>query len=174
MDKPLVDNHYTLEKYPGKGGWTFALIPEIPQDKKSHFGWVKVSGTIDGYEIKRINLMPSGKGQLFLSVKAEIRKAIRKQAGDSVHIILYPDLEPLDIAKEWLECLAEESKAYDFFKSLKESEQKFYLDRIYSAKTDETKVNRMGECMDKLIELSNVKNYRTTDPPEEENNRTIV
>ena len=87
MDKPLVDNHYVLEKYPGKGGWTYALIPEIPQDKRSHFGWVKVSGTIDGYELKKINLMPSGKGQLFLSVKAEIRKAIRKQAGDSVHII---------------------------------------------------------------------------------------
>ena len=151
MTLRLVNNNYILEKYPGKGGWTYALIPEIPQDKKSHFGWVKVSGTIDGYELKKINLMPSGKGQLFLSVKAEIRKAIRKQAGDSVHIILYPDLVPLDISKEWLYCLAEEPKAYDFFNSLNESEQKLYLDWIYSAKTDETKVNRMGECMDRLL-----------------------
>ncbi len=44
--KPLVDKKYVLEKISGKGGWTFARIPEILQDKKSPFGWVKVRGTI--------------------------------------------------------------------------------------------------------------------------------
>ena len=30
--KPLVNREYLLEKFPGKGGWTYALIPEILQD----------------------------------------------------------------------------------------------------------------------------------------------
>jgi len=30
---PLVDQDYLLQKYPGKGGWTFAMLPEIQQDK---------------------------------------------------------------------------------------------------------------------------------------------
>ncbi len=42
MEKPLVDKLYLLEKIAGKGGWTYTTIPEIPQDKHSSFGWVKV------------------------------------------------------------------------------------------------------------------------------------
>ena len=26
-EEPLVDKEYLLEKFPGKGGWTYALIP---------------------------------------------------------------------------------------------------------------------------------------------------
>ena len=48
--KPLINKKYILERFDGKGGWTFARIPEIPQDKHAHFGWVKVRGTIDGKE----------------------------------------------------------------------------------------------------------------------------
>ena len=51
--KPLVDKKYLLEKFSGKGGWTFARIPEILQNKNAPFGWVKVRGTIDGYKIKK-------------------------------------------------------------------------------------------------------------------------
>jgi hypothetical protein len=50
--KPLINKNYTLEKFPGKGGWTFARIPEIVKDKKNAFGWVRVKGSIDGFEIK--------------------------------------------------------------------------------------------------------------------------
>jgi hypothetical protein len=96
-EKPLVNKKYLLEKFPCKGGWTFTEIPEIPPDKNSPFSWVKVKGSIDGFEISNYHLMPSGKGTLFLSVKAEIRKKIKKQAGDYVHIILYLDTEPLEI-----------------------------------------------------------------------------
>jgi hypothetical protein len=96
--KPLVDKKYLLEKFPGKGGWVYAIIPEIPPDKKSQFSWVAVKGSIDGFKINKYHLMPTGKeqgkGQLFLSIKADIRKKIKKQEGDYVHIILYPDNEP--------------------------------------------------------------------------------
>ena len=151
MEKPLVNKKYLLEKFQGKGGWTFAKIPDIPQDKKAHFGWVKVRGTIDGYEIRKYHLMPMGNGKLFLPVKAEIRKKINKKEGDWVHVILYPDTEPLELPDEMRLCLEDEPKAYRFFKSLSESEQKFYIQWIYSAKKEETKVDRLAKAINRLL-----------------------
>ena len=46
---PLVNGKYLLEKFPGKGGWTFAAIPEVLQNKNNPFCWVKVKGSIDDY-----------------------------------------------------------------------------------------------------------------------------
>lgn len=151
MIKPLVNQSYLLEKFSGKGGWTYARIPEIPQDKKAHFGWVKVRGTIDGYEIKRYHLMPMGNGSLFLPVKAEIRKKIKKKEGDYVHVILYPDSEPLEIPQEMFLCLQEEPLALKFFQSLSESEQNDYIQWIFSAKKEETEIVRLAKAIDKLL-----------------------
>ena len=149
--KPLVNKKYLLEKFHDKGGWTFARIPEILQDKKAHFGWVKVRGTIDGYEIRKYHLMPMGNGNLFLPVKAEIRKKIGKKEGDYVHVILYPDNEPLEIPEEMLLCLQDEPQAHQFFNTLSESEQKFYIQFIYSAKKEETKINRLADSINRLL-----------------------
>lgn len=149
-EQPLVDKQYLLEKTPGKGGWTYAIISEIPQDKHAPFGWVKVKGSIDGFEIKKYHLMPMGNGELGLFVKAEIRKKIKKQAGDYVHIILYHDNEPLEVPKELLLCLQNEPEAWQFFSSLNENEQHNYVKWIYSAKTDQTKVDRIAKTLDRL------------------------
>ena len=149
--KPLVNKKFLLEKFQGKGGWTYARIPEIKPDKKAHFGWVKVRGTIDGYEIRKYHLMPMGDGRLFLPVKAEIRKKINKKEGDMVHVILYPDNEPLEVPEEMLLCLQDEPAALKFFHSLSESEQKYYMQWVYSAKKDETKVERLAKTIDRLL-----------------------
>ena len=149
-DKPLVDKEYLLEKFPCKSGWTYAAIPEILPDKNAPFSWVKVRGSIDGFEIDRYHLMPSGKGTLMLSVKAEIRKKIKKQAGDFVHVILYSVNEPLEVPEELLSCLQDDTEALQFFNSLNEIEQHNYVKWIYSAKTDKTKVDRMAKTIEKL------------------------
>jgi len=149
-EKPLVNKKYLLEKFSENGGWTYTIIPEIPPDKKAPFGWVKVKGSIDGFEIRKYHLMPSGEGTLMLFVKAEIRKKIKKQEGDFVHIILYPDNEPLEIPEEFLLCLQDDSEALQFFNSLNDSEKNNYVKWIYSAKTDQTKVDRIAKTLVKL------------------------
>ena len=153
MEKPLVDKEYLLEKFPCKGGWTYTFIPEIPPDKHSPFGFMKVKGSIDGYEIKNFHLLPSVKGddRLFLTVKAEIRKAIKKEAGDYVHIILYPDNDPLEVPEELLLCLQDDAEALQFFNSLSENERRNYVEWIFSAKTDKTKVDRMAKTLNRLM-----------------------
>jgi len=149
-ESPLVNKKYLLEKSPGKSGWTYTIIPEILPDKNAPFSWVKVKGSIDGFEISKYHLMPSGKGTLVLFVKADIRKKIKKEAGDFVHIILYPDNEPLEVPEEFLLCLQDDAEALQFFNSLNESEQHNYIKWIYSAKTDETKVDRMAKTLTRL------------------------
>lgn len=148
--KPLVDHTYLLEKIPGKGGWTYAAIPEVLQDKKAPFGWVSVRGSIDGYEIRKYKLMPMGNGRLFLPVKAEIRKKIGKAAGDTVHIILFADNEPLEVPEEFVLCLKDVPIAWKHFNQLKESEQTKYVKWIYCAKTEIIKVERLVEAINTL------------------------
>lgn len=154
MDIQLVNKKYLLEKYPGKGGWTYAAIPEVLQDKKSPFGWVTVKGTIDNVELKNYKLMPMGNGRLFLPVKAEIRKKIGKKEGDWVDVVLYADYDPINIPQEFLDCLIEDTVAHKVFMTYTEGQKKEFLDWIYSAKTDETKVERIVATLDKLVKKS--------------------
>lgn len=150
-EKPLVDKKYLLEKFPGKGGWTYAAIPEILQNKNKPFGWVTVKGSIDNYKLKQYKLMPMGNGQLFLPVKAQIRKKLKKAAGDFVHVILYPDESPVTTPQEILDCFEMESQAtLDTFLSFTEGERKAYLDWIYGAKKEETKAERIAKMMVRL------------------------
>lgn len=146
----MVNNIYLLEKYPGKGGWTYAAIPEVLQDKKSPFGWVKVRGSIDGFEIKNYKLMPMGNGKVFLPVKAAIRKIIGKEAGDWVKVVLYADNSQTEIPAELLDCLKEDPVLLQTFLNYSNGQQKEFIDWIFSAKTDETKVYRIAETLNKL------------------------
>jgi hypothetical protein len=148
--KPLVNKKYKLERFNGKGGWTYALIPEVKPDKNNTFGWMKVKGTIDHYEIKKSRLAPMGNGKLFLPVKAEIRKKIGKKEGDYVKIVLYPDSDPIEIPEDLQLCLEDEPKALAFFHRLSESEQMFYIQWITEAKRMETKVDRLSKTVDRL------------------------
>ncbi|NBA89187.1 DUF1905 domain-containing protein [Emticicia sp. CRIBPO] len=150
MEKALVDQTYQLKKFPGKGGWTYAVIDEINADKTAPFGWRRVRGTIDGFEIKAYHLMPIGDGRLFLPVKAEIRKKIKKEEGDHVHVILYRDNLPTEVPEELLFCLEEEPEALKNFERCTDSERKAFVDWIYSAKKEETKAERILKMLDQL------------------------
>lgn len=147
----IVDGYYQLEKFPGKGGWTYAALPHLPINKKNPFGWLTVKGFIDSYELKHYKLMPMGNGNLFLPVKAAIRKILNKQAGDTIKVLLYLDHSIIEIPNEFLICLKDEPIAFDYFNNFSESQKKAYLDWIYSAKTTTTKIERMAQAINKIL-----------------------
>ena len=65
----LLENVQLELKYkPNFGAWTYHLRIPNTKDLDSRWGFLKVSGTIDGYEIKNINLAPRKNEDKIISV----------------------------------------------------------------------------------------------------------
>jgi hypothetical protein len=99
---PLVMKYLVKEQelelmhVPNYGAWTYHI--EIPDTKHivGRWGYLKASGTIDGYSIENKNLFTvTGKNKL-ISINEKVRKAINKTGGDNVIVTLYLTATPSD------------------------------------------------------------------------------
>jgi len=104
MDKPIVNKKVKVQKYPGKGGWTYVLLEYTPSEKANSL-WVKVKGTVNGAPIEQYKIASMKNGIYMLPLKAELRKKYNIKEGDTVDICLYLDKSDLFVPDEILECL---------------------------------------------------------------------
>lgn len=129
-----------------KTGWTYVEVSQKlanklePGIKKSF----RIKGSIDAHQLKQVALLPMGDGNFIMPVNGVMRKAIHKQKGDNVSIVFEPDKSELKLSKDFLECLADEPAAQEYFSSMPKSHQQYYSKWIESAKTEPTKIKRIA------------------------------
>lgn len=89
MEK-IVDNQELQLIYKRENGaWTYHLVIPNTADIDGTWGSLKVSGLIDDYELKEMNLAPIKNEDKMISINEEIRKATGKTGGDTVTVTLY-------------------------------------------------------------------------------------
>lgn len=129
-----------------KTGWSYIEVSAdlacllLPNNKKSF----RVKGMLDGFAFAGLALIPMGEGNFILPLKADIRKAIHKNAGAMLHIKLEHDKDfKIDIPDDLQECFDFEPEAADFFFSLPKSHRNYFIKWITDAKTSETRAKRI-------------------------------
>jgi hypothetical protein len=136
-----------------KTGWSYIKVSASyaqqlkPNNKRSF----RIKGKLDDHPIAGMALIPMGEGDFILALKAAIRKAIRKQAGDTLEVQLEVDKKEIVPPKELLECLADEPEAQKAFKALPKSHQNWYGNWVKEAKTEGTRTRRIAQIVDSLL-----------------------
>ncbi|WP_026967244.1 YdeI/OmpD-associated family protein [Algoriphagus terrigena] len=146
----ILEGEFLLERFAGKGGWTFVRVPVSRLPGGKAFGMVKLNGSIDEFEFVGKHLMPMKKGILFLPVSKPIRTQIGKEEGDVVLLKLYREDMPSTTPQELIDCLEDDPGKLSLFYLLRESEQKEWVEFIYSADSDDVKASRIVKLLDEL------------------------
>ncbi len=152
MQTLLLDAEVLLEKMPMKGGWTYALLPDVIQGGRKNFGWTRVDAMIDDVALPNTSLMPIKGGRLFVAVKAAVRKQIGKEAGATVRIRLYaPQPVVTNVAEaDFEEALNDAPDALKRYQSLSKQEQDACRKWVFAPASTTDVIDRIATVINDL------------------------
>jgi hypothetical protein len=140
-----------------KTGWTYVIVPAdlaqqlIPGNKKTFRG----KGWLDNYKFEGIALMPIGGGNFMMPLNATVRKGIKKRKGAMLNVKLEVDTNPIKPPADFVECLKDEPKAFEYYYSLTKGNQNYFTKWIENAKTEVTKTKRIAQAVTALSREQN-------------------
>ncbi len=141
-----------FDKKGEKTGWSYIEIKPVQAEKLNPGCKVsfRVKGRLDDYSFEKVALIPMGEGGFILPVNGQIRKAIRKSAGDRVKVVMEFDARGPSLSADLIACLKDDADALIQFKSLPRSHQNYFSNWVESAKTAETKAKRIAMAVNAL------------------------
>jgi hypothetical protein len=141
-----------FEEQGEKTGWTYINIPVDvcnnlkPNNKKAF----RIKGTIDGFGIKQIAVLPMGDGTFILSINATMRKAIKKNEGSKVSMQLELDNDEMEPDADLMECINDDKKAKEFYETFNPGAKRYYHNWVKQAKSIDTKAKRIAKIINAL------------------------
>lgn len=150
MKELLKNKKLILQHVPGKGAWTYHLVIPGTKDIRGKWGFMKVSGTIDGYEFKDLNLAPMTNSDKRISVNGEIRKAIGKAGGDEVTVTMYMTTDNHLIYENGVKDCFKDADVYKQFTSLPDDEQEHIIKDILSQHDEVSQEKKIVAHINKL------------------------
>lgn len=146
----IVEGKFILERFSGKGGWTYIKLPGDLITTGKAFGMMKISGSIDDYEFDDKHLLPMGNGFVFMPVAKPVRKAIGKEEGDAVQIRFFREEIPDQLPLELIDCLKDDPGKLELFENLPKIEQDKWIEHIYTVEDIELRSARIIKLLDVL------------------------
>jgi hypothetical protein len=146
----MATKHKFKVKMQKIGAWTVVFLPIDVKKVFGKTGAVRIKGTIDGFPFSDCSLMPVKAGGRCLAIKREIRKSIRKEAEESIEIILEQDFSELVIPEELIEAFEASPEAKKLFEAIAPSYKRNYAYYIDQSKKKETREKRAVDCVLRL------------------------
>jgi len=150
MKELLKNRKLILQHVPGKGAWTYHLVIPDTKDLRGRWGFMKVSGTIDNYEFKNLNLAPVTGKDKRISVNGKIREAIGKGGGDEVTVTMYKTTDNRLTKENEVEDCFKDAEVYKKFRSLDDDHQEKILKDILTQSDEESQEKKILSHIKKL------------------------
>ncbi|GAA4793767.1 hypothetical protein GCM10023231_22620 [Olivibacter ginsenosidimutans] len=142
-----------------KSGWSYIEINQhlAEQLKPGFRKSFRVQGRIDHLPIQGLSLTPMGEGHFILALKAALRRALKKEEGDLVQVMLEEDVGfKINLPEDLEICLSEDPIWLERFLAFPKSHQNYFINWINQAKTEPTRTKRIAltlEAMEKQLDF---------------------
>lgn len=137
-----------------KTGWSYIEIPAhlAQQLKPGNKKAFRVKGMLDGLAVNGMALMPMGEGNFIMALKADVRKAVHKNAGAMLQVKIEEDTDfKIEVPPDLKQCFDFEPEALTFYNSLPNSHRWYFIKWINDAKTNETRAKRIVNTVNAML-----------------------
>ena len=132
-----------IQRFEGKGAWTYVKVPWSPKKTTGPFGWITVSVQLDAVFLEKVKLLPFGDGTLFLPLSKALRRQLKKEAGDELQFRLKPFEIRTEKREELLACFQDEPMCWHYFQRADAEQQEHILSDILSQRDERSMDKRL-------------------------------